>query len=73
MTNIGYNPTINEQEKPRLEVHILDFEEEIYGEEIEVSFIKYLREEKKFNSREELKNSLEELIKVCREHKNVLQ
>ena len=37
MTNIGHNPTLNEQEKPRLEVHILDFNEEIYGEEIEIS------------------------------------
>ena len=73
MTNIGYNPTINEQEKRRLEVHILDFEEEIYGEEIEVSFIKYLREEKRFNSKDELKNSLEELINICREHENMLQ
>lgn len=73
MTNIGYNPTINEQQKPRLEVHILDFDKEIYGEEVEVSFIKYLREEKRFNSKEELKNSLEETINICREHKNMLE
>ena len=31
MTNIGLNPTLNEQEKTRLEVHILDFNEEIYN------------------------------------------
>lgn len=73
MTNIGYNPTINEQEKPRLEVHILDFDEEIYGEEIQISFIKYLREEKRFNSKEELMNSLEETINICREYQNMIE
>ena len=52
MTNIGNNPTLNAQENTRLEVHILDFNEEIYGEEVEVTFIKYLREEKKFSSKE---------------------
>ncbi len=73
MANIGYNPTINEQEKKRLEVHIIDFYEEIYGEDLEVTFIKYLREEKKFNSKEELINSLEETINICRSYKNMLE
>ena len=73
MTNIGYNPTINEQEKPRLEVHILDFNDEIYGEILEVSFIKYLREEKRFSSKEELINSLEETLNICREYKDMLK
>ena len=72
MTNIGHNPTLNEQEKPRLEVHILDFNEEIYGEEIEISFIKYLREERKYNSKEELMKSLEETINICREYKEFI-
>lgn len=73
MTNIGYNPTLNEQQNRRLEVHILDFDQEIYGEEIEVSFIKYLRDEKKFESKDELKKSLEDLINICREHKYMLE
>ena len=73
MTNIGYNPTINEQEKPRLEVHILDFNDEIYGEILEVSFIKYLREEKKFNSKDELINSLEDTLNICRQYKDMLK
>ena len=73
MTNIGLNPTLNEQEKTRLEVHILDFNDEIYNEVIEVSFIKYLRKEKRFSSKEELINSLEETINICREHENMLK
>ena len=41
-----------------LEVHILDFEKEIYGEEITVRFISKIRDEMKFNSLEELKNQI---------------
>ena len=72
MTNIGHNPTLNEQEKPRLEVHVLDFDEEIYGENMEISFIKYLREERKYESKEELMKSLEETINICREYQNMM-
>ena len=70
MANIGYNPTLNLQDKRRLEVHIIDFNEEIYDEEISVSFIKYLRGETKYNSKEELINSLKETVLICRDYKN---
>lgn len=73
MTNIGFNPTLNEQENKRLEVHILDFNEEIYGEELEISFIKYLREERRYNSKDDLIKSLEETINICREYKNMIE
>lgn len=73
MANIGYNPTLNAQENKRLEVHIIDFNEEIYGEELEISFIKYLREERKYNSREDLIKSLEDTINICLEYKNMIE
>lgn len=73
MCNIGYNPTLNQQESKRLEVHILDFDDDIYGEEIEVSFIKYLREERQFLSKEELINSLEETINICRNYEYMIK
>ena len=73
MCNIGYNPTLNQQNSKRLEVHILDFDEDIYGEEIEVSFIKYLREEKQFENKEELINSLEETINICRNYEYMIK
>ena len=41
--------------EPVLEAHILNFNEDIYGKEIKVSFKKPIREEKKFNNIEELK------------------
>lgn len=73
MTNIGNNPTLNEQVKTRLEVHILDFSSEIYNEQLEISFIKYLREEKKYASKEELISSLNETINICREYEYMLK
>lgn len=68
MANIGINPTLNLQHKNRLEVHIIDFNEDIYDEIIEVSFLKYLREETKYNSKEELIESLKETVQLCRNY-----
>lgn len=50
MANIGNNPTCNYQLMKRLEVFIFDFDDKIYDETIKVSFLKYIREEKKFSS-----------------------
>lgn len=54
LANFGYNPSINKVEKPRLEVHILDFNKDLYNQEIEVSLIKFIRDEKTFKNKEEL-------------------
>ncbi|MFA9500005.1 bifunctional riboflavin kinase/FAD synthetase [Mannheimia sp. E30BD] len=58
IANVGNRPTINGT-KPLLEVHIFDFNSSIYGEAIEVVFLKKLRSETKFNSFEELKMQIE--------------
>jgi riboflavin kinase/FMN adenylyltransferase len=54
MMNIGNRPTVSEGENVFLEVNIFDFDEDIYDKSIRISFISYLRDEKKFNSLEEL-------------------
>lgn len=54
VANVGNRPTINGS-KPLLEVHIFDFNQAIYGEAIEVSFLHKIRNEIKFPSFEELK------------------
>ncbi len=56
--NIGFRPTFNQTTNLILEVHIIDFNKEIYNEELKVEFIKRLRDEKKFNSKDELKNQI---------------
>lgn len=58
MMNIGYRPTVNDSGDIYLEIHILDFSRDIYGETITVEFIDFLRSEKKFDSLDELKAQL---------------
>lgn len=54
LTNIGNNPTISDSLSLTIESYILDFQDDIYGKDIEIYFYKYLREDKKFNSEREL-------------------
>ena len=58
MMNIGYNPTFDSSEKS-VEVHILDFNKDIYGLDVKVSIVEKIREEKKFLSVEDLKKNLD--------------
>jgi len=59
MLNIGSRPTVNNNADHRsIEVHIFDFDSDIYGEQIEVVFFKKLREEQKFSSLDALKEQL---------------
>jgi riboflavin kinase/FMN adenylyltransferase len=64
MSNIGIKPTFGGIQKT-VEIHILDFKDNIYGEKIEVQFIKRLRDEKKFNNEKELINQLKIDKKKC--------
>ena len=58
LLNIGTRPTINGENKT-IEVHIIDFNEEIYKETITLNIKKYLREEQKFDSLDQLKAQIE--------------
>jgi riboflavin kinase / FMN adenylyltransferase len=61
MLNIGFRPTIDNTRKIRtIEVHILDFNEDIYDSEIEVQFIVKTRDERRFPGIAELKAQLAE-------------
>jgi riboflavin kinase/FMN adenylyltransferase len=53
VTNIGYRPTFQGNEK-RVESHIIDFDRDIYGASVRIFFERRLREEKKFESKEML-------------------
>lgn len=55
ITNFGIRPTVSDSHRCSLETHILDFDKDIYGEEISVSFLKMIRAERKFNSLDDLK------------------
>ena len=67
ISNIGYKPTVGEGEPLGVETHIFDFDEDIYGKQIWVSFLKYLRPEKKYDSLEALKKQIDADIRTSRE------
>lgn len=61
VANIGVKPTFNNNLKtPSIEVHILDYNHDLYGEELEVEWFKFIREEKKFNNVEELVSQIKQ-------------
>ena len=66
MLSIGTNPTVN-GEKLTVEVYILDFNKDIYGEEITVKFRDFLHEEIKFESLEKLIERLDEDKRLTKE------
>lgn len=59
MLNIGNRPTVANDGRISIEVHLLDFNEDIYSQEIEIIFIQKIRDEQKFNSLDELMSQLQ--------------
>ena len=58
MTNIGTHPSISELSKPIIETNVIDFSEFIYGKVVKVEFLKFIRDQKKFPSLNDLKEQL---------------
>ncbi len=68
VSNIGIRPTFETGETiPILEVHLLDFKEDLYNQTLRVRFIERLRDEKKFSSVQELIQQIEADIRLARE------
>ncbi len=61
MLNIGHRPTIksNTDKQKTIEVHIFDFNKDVYKKEIKISFVDRIRDEIEFENIQELKNQLE--------------
>ena len=66
MCNIGCRPTVGAGNARTVETNIFDFDEDIYGLDLEVTFISRIREEVKFNSLDELRVQLEKDRDACR-------
>ncbi|NLY77003.1 MAG: bifunctional riboflavin kinase/FAD synthetase [Tissierellia bacterium] len=67
LTNIGYNPTFNENEL-KIETYILDFSGNLYGKTLEIQFIDYIRDDIKFNRVDELIHQIEEDVKHIKKY-----
>jgi len=68
MMNIGTRPTVSTGNEIFIEVNIFNFDKNIYGKKIKVVFKEYIRDEKKFNSLDELVNQLNKDKEECKKH-----
>lgn len=62
ISNVGIRPTIGANNKPNVEVHLLNFDKEVYGDVVNLEFIEFIRGEKKFTSLDELKAQIKKDI-----------
>ena len=61
LANFGVKPTVSSDiNNPTLEIYLIDFEGDLYGQTINVEFTKFIRLERKFNSVEELKEQIDQ-------------
>jgi riboflavin kinase/FMN adenylyltransferase len=58
MMNVGFRPTVATVPEATIEVHLFDFDRDIYGEQVAVSFLRRLRDERKFDSLSDLVEQL---------------
>ncbi len=65
VANIGYSPTFDDHVFS-VEVHILDFNENIYGQNIRVNFVQRIRDEEKFSNISELSDQIKKDIETAR-------
>ena len=68
VVNLGYRPTVSNDKSERvLEIHLLDFDHEIYGKDVEVRFVRYLRPEQKFENLDGLARQIESDVEQARQ------
>ncbi len=60
--NLGVRPTFKDQNKFFIEVHIFDFHQSLYGQDIAIEFVQKIRDEKKFNTLQELVSRIKQDI-----------
>src|SRR6184192_2621771 len=70
VVNLGYRPTVSSDKAERvLEIYLLDFDHDIYGKDIEVRFVQYLRPEQKFENLDalarQIKFDVQQARKLC--------
>lgn len=67
VASLGVRPTVNEVAEPLLEVHLFDFDGDLYGQRMAVEFVAKLREEQKFDGLEPLKAQMALDARIARE------
>lgn len=72
MASLGFRPTVESgfgavKKKLILEVYLLDFDDQVYGQRVQVRFLKKLRDEKKFDSMEQMREKISQDVRIGRE------
>lgn len=69
VANLGYNPTFQSEDNHlKLEVHLFDFNKDIYGEILTVCWHEFIREEKKFSSVNQLVSEIRNDVRITKEY-----
>ena len=68
VTNVGTRPTVSDSGSVSIETFLLDFASDLYGKRIRLEFCRRLREEKKFDTPQQLKDEIEKNIAQTREY-----
>jgi riboflavin kinase/FMN adenylyltransferase len=68
VANIGMRPTVESGGQPHLEVHLLDYQGDLYGRLVQVTFHRKLRDEQRFASLEALKTAIDADIAAARDY-----
>ncbi len=66
VTNIGTRPSVDDEQRVTVEAHILDFDEDIYGEDVILEVLQFLRPIQKFGSLEEVQMQVAKDIQKVR-------
>ena len=66
VANLGMRPTVESEGERSLEVHLLDMDCDLYGQELDVAFVRHLRAEKRFASLDELKAQIARDVELAR-------
>lgn len=65
--NIGMRPTFHQNaEQPLLEAHLIDFDEDLYGQHLHVEFVEFLRSERRFGGIDEIAEQLKKDVEAAR-------
>ncbi len=59
VASLGLNPTVSDTQATKLEVHVFDFDGDLYGQHVRVEFMKKLRDEEKYSDMEVLKKQIQ--------------
>lgn len=73
VASFGVNPTVSDTLIPKLEVHLFDFNKNLYGERIQVSFLHKLRDEMKFADLDKLSQAIQLDMAQARDYLNIHQ